>query len=135
MGRIFQTDPAWLHARPAWLQYRPRLQYGYNIGPKQKLKFRSEPGQAQKGNCNFGPSPARPETKYKILARDRPGPEIFFFRFRPRQLGLSDFKTGPFSTLHIINVFFVDDLFFRKLLKQPISIDCFQLNIRIQSVL
>ena len=101
-GHIFQTGPG-LH--------------GYNLSPvrskekilarpgtKEKLKFRSEPGPAQKGNGNFGPSLAWPETKYKILAQARPGQ--FFFRFRPRQLGLSDFKTSLFSCLHIINVFF-----------------------------
>ena len=45
---------------------------------------------------------------------------IFLFRFRLTQLGLSDFKTGPFSCLHIINAIFSDDLFFRILLKQLI---------------
>ena len=64
------------------------------------------PGTAQNKEKNFGPGLARP---------------IFFFLFRPRQLGLKDFKTGPFSCLHVINVFFfADDLFFHKLLKQSI---------------
>ena len=88
--------------------------HGYNLGtarpevkkivlawawpsPKEELKFRSEHGPVRKGNWNFGPSLAWHETKYKILARARP--DQFFFRFRPRQLGLSDFKTSSVTCI------------------------------------
>ena len=82
--------------------------HGYNLGPvRPEVKIRPEHGLARKRNRNLGPSStqsereieisarARPETKYKISARAQPG--NFFFRFRPRQLGLSDFKANPFS--------------------------------------
>ena len=83
--------------------------------PKEKLKFRSKPGMVWKGNCNFGPSPTRPGTKLKILARAQP--RQFFFQFRSRQLGLIDFKTNPFSCLHIINVFFCCWFIFPQIIK------------------
>ena len=72
----------------------------------------------------------RPEVKIKVSAqtgqkeklkfRPRPGLAKFFSDFGPDCLGLKDFKTGPFSCLQIIKVFFAGDLFFFNLLKQPI---------------
>ena len=46
---------------------------GYNLGPTRKR------------NWNLGPSPVLPETKYKILARVRPG-QFFFSDFSPDSL-------------------------------------------------
>ena len=39
-------------------------------------------------------------------AQARPDPIIFFSDFGPVRLGFSDFKTDPFSLLHIINAYF-----------------------------
>ena len=69
---------------------------------------------ARKG-CNL--DPALSEVKIKIPSRARPD-QFFFSDFGPQHLG--DFKTGPFSSLHIIKDFFADDIFFYNLLKQPI---------------
>ena len=67
------------------------------------FSVRARPGPARSKGKNFGPSRARAEREIEISARVRPGPTNFFYRYRPRQL---DFKTSPFSCLHIINVFF-----------------------------
>ena len=80
MSRIFQTGPG--PARNKEKKFRP--------GPKENLKFRSEPGPASNKVQNCGPVSARQ----------------YFFRFCPRQLCLRDFKTYPFSCLHMINIFF-----------------------------
>ena len=85
--------------------------------------FRTGPGPH---SCYLGPSRkrneisawARPKTKYKILAQA--GSANFFSCFRRDRLILSDFKTDLFSCLHILNIFFVADLFFCNLLKEPI---------------
>ena len=67
-------------------------------------------------SCNFGL--ARPEREIKISSRVRLGQKqntkfwpksarlFFFSNLGPDRLGLSDFKTGPFSCSRIINEFF-----------------------------
>ena len=88
----------------AWARPRP---HGCNLGP-------TRPDPARNKENNFGPSPASPEREIKISALARPGPKrstkfwpglspIHFFlsAFGPDRLILSDFKTGPFSWLHI----------------------------------
>ena len=87
MGRIFRPGPK------EELKFRPRP------GPKGKLKYRPKSDPARNIIKNFGPS------------------SFFFFRFHPRQLGLCDFKTGPFSCLCIINVFFCYWFIFLQIIK------------------
>ena len=111
-GRIFQSGPG--PARMATISARPereiKLSAPARPGPKEKLKFRTEPGP--KGNLKFRPEPGPPRNKIQNFARP-----IFFFRFRPRKLGLSDFKTAPFSCLHIINIFFCCWFIFPQIIK------------------
>ena len=83
-----------------------------NLGPARKRNWNLRPSPARPErrieiSARVRPRPAQPETKYKILARAN-----FFFQFRTRQLCLSDFKTGPFSCLHTINVFFLLLIYF-----------------------
>ena len=49
---------------------------------------------------------ARPGRRVKLKFRPMSGPTIFFPDFCPDHLDLSDFKTGLFSCLQIINVLF-----------------------------
>ena len=75
---------------------------------------------------------SRSEREIEISIQARPGPKRntefwpgygpanFFSDFVPDCLGLSDFKTDLFVCLHMINVFFTDDLFFCNSLKLPI---------------
>ena len=106
-------------APPAWLQFQP--------GParSKEKNFQLGPSPARMKDWNLGPSPTRPKREIEISARARPDlkrnakfwPGQFFFLFHPRQLGLSDFKTGPFSYFHIINVFFCCWFFFPQIIK------------------
>ena len=89
-GRIFQTGPS--PARMATISAQPCQKY------RKKISVQARPG------------PARPEREIEISVRARPGQ--FSFRFRPRQLDLRDFKTGPFSCLHILNAIFWQMIYF-----------------------
>ena len=102
--------------------------HGYNLGPAWPEVKKKNFGPAWKRIWSLGPRLARPEIEIEILARAwpdlkrntklHPGPAgQIFFRFRPRQLGLSDFKTSPFSCLHIINVFFCWWFIFPQIIK------------------
>ena len=69
----------------------------------------ARPGPARSKEKKFSPG-AKERLKFKSNP-DLTRPDQFFFRFRPRQRGLSDFKTGPFSCLYIITDFFADEFF------------------------
>ena len=127
-GRIFQSRP--VPARMATISARPEVKkkISARARPEREIKIstrarpereteisaRARPGP--KGKLKFRPEPGPVWNKIKILARAWPGQ--FFFRFHPRQLGLSDFKT--FSCLHIINVFFCCWFIFPQIIKKPI---------------
>ena len=78
-------------------------------------------GPARTSAISARPGPARPEIEIESSVRARPSHFFFFFfDFDQDRLFLSDFKTGQFSCLHIINVLFADDLLFCNSLKQQI---------------
>ena len=66
-GRIFQSGRG--PARMATISARPEVKkkISARARPEREIKISARARPARKGNWNFGPSQARPETKYKTF--------------------------------------------------------------------